>query len=1173
MDQDSVHMMTATKFPMLKPCEYELWRMRMEQYIQMVNYYLWEVIKMAIEKRFGGNAATKKTQMNLLKQQYENFTASSPENTHTIVWRNKPEIDTLSLDDLYNNLKIYKPEVKGTSSSNINTQNVAFLSSNSTNSTNGGVNIAHGVTTANTQATVVNSTTIDNLKEMNLRWQMAMLTMRERRFLKNTERKFTMNGNETIGFDKSKVVCYNCHKGDTLQGSTKLQRTKKTRIEKAQEGLYLLKHLLPQHWCHVMDLEVMIRVTKLKMVQLTLHSWLNLLQVLTLRASKINAITYKTGLESVEARLLVYKKNKSIYEEDIKLLKCLGYNGVPPPYTGNFLPPQPDLFGLKEFMNEPIVNEPTVKKPAVETSKAKVSTEKPRVVRNNYGPPLIEEWISDSEDEAESRPKIEKKTDKPSFAKIEFVKSKEKVKSPRKTAVKHVLVNTARQVSTAHPKSTVNAAREMTYLVKSVHSSVKKPIYKKTTFNNSNVNQKFNTVRSKTVNTARPKAVVNAVLGHFNVVKASACWVWKSKTKVIDHVFKNNSASITLKKFDYGNPQQDLQKKGTIDSGCSRHMIGNISYLTDYEKINGGYVAFKCNPKKGKSLAKDENTAILKTFITEIENLVNHKVNVIRSDNGTVFKNREMNQFCEMKSIKRKFSVARTPQQNKVAERKNRTLIETAKTMLADSKLLNTFWAKVVNTVCYVQNRVLVTKTHNKTPYELLHGRTPALGFMRPFRCHVIILNTKDHLGKFDGKVEGFFVGYSINSKEFRVFNSKTRIVEENMHVKFNENTSNIAESGPNWLFYVDALTKSMNYKPIVAENQSNGNAGTKACDDADNEFQPSSDDGKKVDEDPKQKNKCKDQEKKDNVNNTNNVNAASTNEVNAVGANTNNELPLDSEMPEVEDISTFNFSNKDEDGTEADMNNLDTTIQVIPTPTIRIHKDHPLDQNPKRNPCFERSTLMDLPYGKRAISTKWVFRNKNDELGIVIRNKARWMSRVIFSYGKIEEEVYVCQPLGFKDPEFPEKVYKVEKALNGLHQASRAWYETLSTYLLDNGFHRGKIDKTLFIRRHKDDILLVQVYVDDIIFGFTKKELCNAFEKMMHEKFQMSSMRELTFFLGLQVKQKQDEIFISQDKYVAEILKKYSFSEVKNTSTPIKTQNPLLKDENKEEVDVQMYR
>ncbi|GJY62004.1 putative ribonuclease H-like domain-containing protein [Tanacetum coccineum] len=177
------------------------------------------------------------------------------------------------------------------------------------------------------------------------------------------------------------------------------------------------------------------------------------------------------------------------------------------------------------------------------------------------------------------------------------------------------------------------------------------------------------------------------------------------------------------------------------------------------------------------------------------------------------------------------------------------------------------------------------------------------------------------------------------------------------------------------------------------------------------------------------------------------------------------------------------------------------------------------------------------------------------------------------FLYDTIEKEVYVCQPPGFEDPQFPNKVYKVEKALYGLHQAPKAWYETLSTYLLENRFRRGIIDKTLFIKKDKGDILLVQVYVDDIIFGSTKKSLCIEFESLMHKKFQMSSMGELTFFLGLQVMQRDDGIFISQDKYVADILKKFDFSSVKIASTLIETNKALHKDEEAEDVDVHLYR
>ncbi|GJV08610.1 putative ribonuclease H-like domain-containing protein [Tanacetum coccineum] len=259
---------------------------------------------------------------------------------------------------------------------------------------------------------------------------------------------------------------------------------------------------------------------------------------------------------------------------------------------------------------------------------------------------------------------------------------------------------------------------------------------------------------------------------------------------------------------------------------------------------------------------------------------------------------------------------------------------------------------------------------------------------------------------------------------------------------------------------------------------------------------------------------------------------------------------------------------------------------------------------------------LVDLPKGHRAIGTKWVYRNKKDERGIVIRNKARLVAqghtqeegidydevfapvarieairmflayasymgfmvyqmdvKSAFLYGQIEEEVYVCQPPGFEDPDHPDKVYKVVKALYGLHQAPRAWYDTLANYLLCNGFQRGKIDQTLFIKRQKGHILLVQIYVDDIIFGSTKKELCDEFEKLMKDKFQMSSMGELTFFLGLQIQQKKKGIFISQDKYVNEILRKYNYTDVKSASTLTDLEKPLVQDGDAADVDEHLYR
>ncbi|GKC59542.1 putative ribonuclease H-like domain-containing protein [Tanacetum coccineum] len=177
------------------------------------------------------------------------------------------------------------------------------------------------------------------------------------------------------------------------------------------------------------------------------------------------------------------------------------------------------------------------------------------------------------------------------------------------------------------------------------------------------------------------------------------------------------------------------------------------------------------------------------------------------------------------------------------------------------------------------------------------------------------------------------------------------------------------------------------------------------------------------------------------------------------------------------------------------------------------------------------------------------------------------------FLYGTIDEEVYVMQPPGFEDPEFPNKVYKVEKAMYGLHQVPRAWYGTLSKYLLANGFQRGTIDQTLFIRKHKGEFLLVQVYVDDIIFGSSNPKLCREFEALMHDKFKMSAMGELTFFLGLQLLQKNDGIFILQDKYVCDILKKFGYTDVRKAKTPMDKENLWGKDGPRKDVDLHLYR
>ncbi|GJV78715.1 putative ribonuclease H-like domain-containing protein [Tanacetum coccineum] len=1096
-----------------------------------------------IENRFRCNAATKKTQKNLLKQQYENFVASNIEVIKQTYKRLQKlisqlemhEIETLSLDDLFNNLKAYESKVKETSSSTTNSHNVAFMSSSSTNSATKAVNTAQGVNTASTQD--LQQIYPDDLEEMDLRWNIVILTMRARRFLKNIGRKLDMDNKERIGFDKFKVECFNYYKighfvrecmAPRNQDSGNREPKRRTVPVEETTSNALVSYsssstnseVSNDSYCYSSCLEC-VKDLKEQNEQL----------VKDLRTARIKL---KRKLELVtkemdEVQLTIQKfenSSKSLGELLNRQImdKCktgLGYNVVPPPYTGNFLPPKSDLVypSLDDFVegNES-VSEFVVEKPTVETNE-------PKTARKENEAPIIEDW-------------------------------------------------------------SLIVRKKMCLRLKLLGSA-----------NNSNFNKRVNTVNDKNVNaarpsvvvnTARPKAVLSAVIGNKgNAVKASACWVWRPKHK--------------------GNPQQDLKDKGVINSGCSRHMTGNRSYLTDYEEIDGGLVAFGGNSKGGKNTGKGkirtgkldfEDVYFVKELkfnLFSVSQMCDKKNSVLFTDTACVVLS------PDFKLTDESHVLLKVPRKDNMysVDLKN---VEVDPNWLFDIDALtksmnykpfvvgNQSNGSTGTKACdnagienLINLKVKVIRCDNEIEFKNrvmnqfceIKGRKPTLSFKRPFGCPVTILNTIDHLGTKECDDADKARMETVPGKDYILL--------------------------PVWP--ADPLFSQSSKDSPDAGSKPLGEEEKKDTEDPENENSKA----------PSIEESRVNQENDASVNNTNTINTVSPTvntagiEDNVVDENIVYGCADDPNMPELEDIV---YSDDDEDvGAEADMNNLDTFMPVNLIPTIRIHKDRPIEQiigDLKSAPQTRRMTKSMTEHAMFSSvqqrtnhkdfqnclfacflsqeEPKKVYRNKKDERGIVIKNKARLVAqgytqeegidydevfalvarieairlflayasfkdfvvyqmdvKSVFLYDKIDQEVYVCQPPRFEDTDFPDR--------------------------------RGKIDKTLFIRRDKGDILLVQVYVDDIIFGSTKKSLCTEFEKMMHKKFQMSSMGELTFFLGLQVKQKEDGIFISQDKYVTEILKKFGFSDVKTASTPMETHKPLLKDADGEDVDEHLYR
>nr|GEU61217.1 putative ribonuclease H-like domain-containing protein [Tanacetum cinerariifolium] len=1237
MESLSPQVVAAANLPILNPNEFDLCKMRIERYFLMTDYSLWEVILNGdsptptrvvddkyqlkfnihkdvkslmedIEKRFGGNKETKKVQKTLLKQQYENFSGSSFESldqihdrlqklisqlefldeslsqedinmkflrslpsewgTHILIWRNKVDLKDQSLDDLFNNLKIYEAEVKSSSSASHNTQNIAFVSSNNTDSTNESVSVVPSVSAASTRAPSnspqldnedLKQTDADNLEEMDLKWQMAMLTMSARRFLQMTGKNLGENGIAAIEASTSNALVSQCDGVGSYDGSfeadeeptnyalmafTSSGSSSSSGSDNECDGVgsydgsfqadeeptnYALMAFTSSGSSSSSgsDNEVAPCSKACSKAYATLKSHYDKLTI-NFRKSQFDVLSYKSGLESVEARLVVYQQNENVFEEDIKLLKL------------DVMLSDNALVELRKKF----------KKSKQERDELKLTLEKFQTSSKNLNENVPTSPVND----------------RTSVKPIEHPKQAEHLrtdnhKSRVLTRSRLVPLNAARPVTTVVPQTTVKNQRPAKHVVLKAHSTIRRPINHRPAPKNSNFHQKVTTIKAK-------KIQVSPGLG-----------LQKTPSLLFDV---------------QGNPQKALKDKGVIDSGCSRHMIGNISHLFDFKEINGGYVAFGGNPKGGKITGKgkiktdkldfDDVYFVkeLKFNLFSVSQMCDKKNNVLFTDIKCVvlssdFKLPDENHMLLM--VPRENNMYNVDVKNVVPSGDLTCLF--AKATLDESNL----WHRRLGHINF--------KTINKLVKGNIVRGLPSKVFKNNHTC-VACKKGKQH----------------------RALISPNLSILSASHYKGN---------GPKWLFDIDTLTQSMNYQLVVAGNQPNHSAGIKENLNAGNKnevhvYPSSSNQPKKHDEKAKKEAKGKshvdlsigvrdlsDELEEISVNSTTRVNAASapvtifgpnptnsTNRFTAASPSDNaissnfeiggkssfadlSQYPDDPDMPALEDIV---YSDDEEDvGAEANFSNLETNISVNPIPTITVHKNHLVSQiigeltlDPQTRSmermvkeqgglnqindedfhscmfaCFlSQEEPKRVHQGKRAIGSKWVFRNKKNERGIVIRNKARlvaqgytqeegidyeevfapvarieaiWLFLAYasfmgfmvyqmdvksdFIYGTIEEEVYVCQPLGFKDPDYPDK------------------------------------------------------------------KLCKAFEKLMKNKFQMSSIGELTFFLGLQVKQKDDEIFISQDKYVAKILRKFGLTDGKSARTPIDTEKPLLKDPDGEDVDV----
>ncbi|KAM7466521.1 hypothetical protein LguiB_014083 [Lonicera macranthoides] len=671
--------------------------------------------------------------------------------------------------------------------------------------------------------------------------------------------------------------------------------------------------------------------------------------------------------------------------------------------------------------------------------------------------------------------------------------------------------------------------------------------------------QRLGHINFKDLNTLTSKELVKGVpkLGRVKNVVCEPCQVGK-QTKTQHKKIKDILTSHPLELL-----HMDLMGPSRTISLCGNSYM--LVIVDDFSRFT--WIAFL--KEKSETFLNFHKIAL------KLQNEKDTAITKIRSDRGGEFKDTGIIEFCAGNGISHEFSAPKTPQQNGVVERKNRTIQNMARVMLHSKHLSKQFWVEAVRTACHVINRVYVRPKTETTAYEIWFGKRPNLKYLRVFGSLCFVCRDREQLDKFDTRGDkAIFLGYSSNSRAYRVFNIRTKTIMESANVVVNDTTIN-----------ENVELVDFGGVPIL-------------------EIQT-------------------DFDKEELVSNENILNESSSKSPKSTNLQNQISAPnyIRNRHPEKNVIGGIADPIMTRSQAKKNYALYSCFVSLIEPKNVSeaLEDENWINAMHEELHQFIRHDvwyLVPRPTHTNVIGTKWVFKNKCDEEGNIIRNKARLVAqgynqidgidvretfapvariesvrlllcmacylhfklyqmdvKSAFLNGLLSEEVYVEQPKGFIDHKKPDYVYRLKKALYGLKQAPRAWYDRLAAYLISKGYVRGSSDKTLFIKFDDDIIIVAQVYVDDIVFGSTSELHAQNFAKIMQTEFEMSMMGELNYFLGLQVKQFNSGIFISQTKYARDLVKRFGLENAKHVSTPLSVSTKLAKDVAGKKVDATLYR